>query len=278
MSSSDQIRDPILELLGAYALGALDFEERAAVHAHLATGCTECTVALAESHWLVSQLAYLAPDSLPSDMLREGLMQTVRAEAAATKSQASVSSISKSTVPLWIWAAAAAALLFALYNAHETRSLQEKIHQMNVTLSQQSQLQQESAQQLAIARREAAILVDPKALKIAMPAATPDEQKVLPVLQATWSPGLGLVVSGHNLPLPSASRTLQLWLIPKAPGAKPVPSLTLRPNTSGTFELLVASPPDSPNTTKALAITEEPEGGSSQPTTTPIWVGAVTGK
>jgi len=278
VSSSDQIRDPILELLGAYALGALDFEERAAVHAHLATGCTECTVALAESHWLVSQLAYLAPDSLPSDMLREGLMQTVRAEAAATKSQASVSSISKSTVPLWIWAAAAAALLFALYNAHETRSLQEKIHQMNVTLSQQFQLQQASAQQLVIARREAAILIDPKSLKIAMPAAKPGAKNDLPVLQATWSPNLGLVVSGHNLPVPSVTRTLQLWLIPKTPGGKPVPSLTLRPDANGSFELLVASPPDLPNATKALAITEEPQGGSSQPTTTPIWVGAVAGK
>jgi anti-sigma-K factor RskA len=274
VSSSDQIRDPILQLVEAYALGALDPEEHAKVAAHLATGCAECTKSLAESHRLVSQLAYLAPESAPSDMLRARLMQTVRAEAAAPKSQTSVSSISKSTVPLWIWGAAAAALLLALYNAHETRSLQEKMHQMNVTLSQQAQLQQESAQQLAIARREAAILIDPKSLKIAMPAAKND----LPALQATWSLNLGLVISGHNLPAPSANRTLQLWLIPKSSGGKPVPSLTLRPDASGSFELLVASPPDSPNATKALAITEEPQGGSSQPTTTPIWVGAVAGK
>ena len=278
MSSSDQIRDPIRELIEAYALGSLDPQERAAVDAHLATGCAECTKALAESHWLVSQLAYLTPESAPSDMLRARLMQTVRAEAAAPKSQTSASSTPKSTVPLWIWSAAAAALLFALYNAHEMRSLQEKIHQMNVTLSQQFQLQQASAQQLVIARREAAILIDPKSLKIAMPAAKPGAKNDLPVLQATWSPNLGLVVSGHNLPVPSVTRTLQLWLIPKTPGGKPVPSLTLRPDANGSFELLVASPPDLPNATKALAITEEPQGGSSQPTTTPIWVGAVAGK
>jgi anti-sigma-K factor RskA len=69
-----------------------------------------------------------------------------------------------------------------------------------------------------------------------------------------------------------------LWLIPKAPGAKPEPSLTVRPDADGKFELLVANPPDSSGGTKALAITEEPEGGSPQPTTTPIWVGAVAGK
>jgi anti-sigma-K factor RskA len=28
--------------------------------------------------------------------------------------------------------------------------------------------------------------------------------------------------------------------------------------------------------TKALAVTEEPAGGSPQPTTTPKWVGAIT--
>ena len=54
--------------------------------------------------------------------------------------------------------------------------------------------------------------------------------------------------------------------------------MTLRPDADGTFDLLVANPPDSPSGTKSLAITEEPAGGSPQPTSTPIWVGAVAGK
>jgi hypothetical protein len=37
----------------------------------------------------------------------------------------------------------------------------------------------------------------------------------------------------------------------------------------------VAHPPD-PSSVKALAITEEPEGGSPQPTSPPRWVGAMT--
>jgi len=81
-----------------------------------------------------------------------------------------------------------------------------------------------------------------------------------------------------NLPAPASKRTLQLWLMPNTPGAKPMPSLTLRPDWSGKFDLLVANPPESPDGTKGLAITEEPEGGSPQPTTTPIWVGTVSGK
>ena len=275
MNSTDQFRDPFRELIEAYALGSLDPEERAAVAAHLSGGCVECNKALSESRWLVSQLAYLAPEATPSDMLRGRLMQTVRAEVPAHKAPSSSSPAGrKSAIPLWMWGAVAALLLFALYNAYEARSLQMRIHEIQDSLTLQIELQRESMQQLALARREAVILLDPTSVKIAMPAGN----KALPVLEATWHSALGIVVSGQKLPVPSGKRTLQLWLIPKAPGAKPVPSLTLRPDTDGKFDLLVADPPDSQSGTKALAITEEPDGGSAQPTTAPIWVGAVPAK
>jgi hypothetical protein len=67
-----------------------------------------------------------------------------------------------------------------------------------------------------------------------------------------------------------------LWLIPKAPGDKPIPSLTVRPDADGKFALLVLNPPELMAATKALAITEEPAPGSSQPKTTPRWVGGVS--
>jgi anti-sigma-K factor RskA len=67
-----------------------------------------------------------------------------------------------------------------------------------------------------------------------------------------------------------------LWLIPKAPGSKPMPSMTMRPDADGKLMLLVANPPEVLAETKALAITEEPEGGSAQPTMTPAWVGGLS--
>ncbi|HXM90527.1 MAG TPA: hypothetical protein VN974_03210, partial [Candidatus Dormibacteraeota bacterium] len=70
----------------AYALGALDPPERAAFEAHLATGCAECAKAVAEARWLVSQLAYLAPEAATSDLLKGRLMQTVRSEAKSKSS------------------------------------------------------------------------------------------------------------------------------------------------------------------------------------------------
>jgi anti-sigma-K factor RskA len=254
----------------AYALGALDREERAAVEAHLETGCAECAKALEEARWLVSQLAYLAPDAQPSDMLRGRLLKSVRAEAAEQNTSASASS-ARGGIPAWMWAAVAAAVLFALYNVWNTERERAIIGDLQKQIAEQVQRQQQEQKELARAHREAVILTDPRSVKIAMPAG----QKDLPPLQATWHAALGIVVSGQNLTAPAGTRTLQLWLIPKAAGGKPIPSLTLRPDAEGKFDLLVAEPPGAMTATKALAITEEPEGGSAAPTTTPIWVGAI---
>lgn len=265
--------DPFREQLEAYALGALDREERAAMEAHLATGCAECTKGLEESRWLVSQLAYLAPEAKPSDTLRGRLLQTVREEAEDQKSGASPSH-AKGGIPAWMWGAVAAAVLFALYNFWNTEKERSIIVDLQKQISEQVQRQQQEQQELVRAHREAVILTDPRSVKIAMSAG----QKDLPTLQATWHAALGIVVTGQKLPVPSSTRTLQLWLIPKVAGAKPIPSLTLRPDADGKFDLLVAQPPEAMEATKALAITEEPEGGSAAPTTTPMWIGAVGGK
>ncbi|HXM16550.1 MAG TPA: zf-HC2 domain-containing protein, partial [Candidatus Eremiobacteraceae bacterium] len=79
MSEHDQFR----ELIEAYALGALDANERAALEAHLATGCPECAKALEEARLVVTQLAYLAPPAEPSEMLRARVFRSVRADAAS---------------------------------------------------------------------------------------------------------------------------------------------------------------------------------------------------
>ena len=95
-------------------------------------------------------------------------------------------------------------------------------------------------------------------------------------LVAMWHAKYGIVLAGQKVPMPSGNRVLQLWLIPKAPGGKPMPSMTVRPDANGNFVILVANPPAAGSDTKALAITEEPAGGSAAPTTTPKWVGAMS--
>jgi hypothetical protein len=71
-----------------------------------------------------------------------------------------------------MWAAVAAAMLFAFYNAYETSSLQRTIREMQDSLRAQAKLQKEAAQRLAFAQREGIILKDPKSVKIRCVPAT----------------------------------------------------------------------------------------------------------
>jgi anti-sigma-K factor RskA len=264
VTNCDQFR----EMFESYALGALDAPERGALETHLATGCTDCSKALEEARWLVSQLAYLAPEAAPSDMLKGRLMQTVRADA-----QSSIRSTGpKGSIPFWMWAGVAALFLATVYSAWNAQRLQREIQRADQIAAAILQHRHELENQLEDAKREAAILVDPASVKIAL--ASQDRQT--PALEATWHSQLGIVLSGQKISAPSGNRVLQLWLIPKVPGAKPIPSLTLRPDADGKFVLLVSNPPELMAETKALAITEEPAGGSPAPTTTPRWVGGVS--
>jgi anti-sigma-K factor RskA len=259
--------DQFREMFEAYALGALDAAECVVLESHIAAGCADCAKAVEESRWLVSQLAYLAPEATPSDMIRGRLMQTVRAEAQS----ANRSTPAKGTIPSWVWVGVAALFLSTVYSAWNAQRLEREIQRADQIAAAILQHRHELENQLEDAKREAAILVDPASVKIRLVA--PDRQS--PALEATWHPRLGIVLSGQKIPVPSGAHVLQLWLIPKSPGVKPIPSLTLRPDADGKLVLLVSNPPELMAETKALAITEEPAGGSTAPTTTPRWVGGV---
>ncbi len=177
----------------------------------------------------------------------------------------------KDTIPLWTWAGVAALFIATVYSAWNAQRLQREIQHANQVAEIILQHRHELEVQLEEAKHEAAILVDPASVKIAL--ASPDPQ--VPALEAKWHLELGIVLSGQTIPAPPANRVLQLWLIPKAPGGKPIPSLTIRPGVDGKFVMLVSNPPELPAETKALAITEEPAGGSPAPTTPPRWIGGI---
>jgi hypothetical protein len=269
VNSHEQFR----ELLECYAIGSLDAPERAALEAHLAGGCADCVKALEEARWVVSQLAYLAPNAEPSDLLKGRLLQTVRAEVASGETRQS--RIRQTAVPWWLWAGVAALLLFSVYSAWHERRLRSEIASLQQQTEAQRSERQKLEKELTAAKtqaHEAMIWSDPKSKKIMLPPKDPS----MPQLEAMWHPELGLCVRGWNVPSPGDKRVLQLWLIPKKQGGKPMPLVTFWPDASGTFSAMVENPPDAMSETQALAITEEPIGGSSQPTSAPMWLGGVS--
>jgi hypothetical protein len=178
----------------------------------------------------------------------------------------------KSVVPLWFWAGVAVLFGFTVLEAWDGLILREEMRTVSEHATAEMQKRQELQQEMALLQREQKILTDPASVKIPLPGQNPE----LPKMEATWHSALGIIVSGQKVMPLGKGRVLQLWLIPKTPGGKPVPSLAVRPEADGSFFLMVANPPGTMGDTKALAITEEPAGGSAQPTTAPKWVGGLS--
>ena len=103
---------------------------------------------------------------------------------------------------------------------------------MVAELKEQKQLEDE----LTVAKHEAWILTDPTSKKIEiMPS-----DKSMPKVEAMWHPKMGIYVTAQQMPMPKNNKVLQLWLIPKTPGGKPMPSHVFWPDADGKIGEMVA--------------------------------------
>jgi anti-sigma-K factor RskA len=281
MASCEQLA----ELYEAYALGALEGAELAAVEEHLARQCPTCAPGVAQARTLVANLSYLAPPAEPPADLRRKLLAAIAAEpagnvagaAAAARTVRGVDSVAKGRaraperawIPAWAWVAAAALVLFAGYTTFQMRQFSREV----AVLERQGAQEQQRSRALD-SERERYL----QALNIIGAAATRRLQlkpgkTAMPPVSAYWNPGMGLVLAADKMPEMPPGRTLQLWVVPQQ-GA-PISVGIFRPNAAGQV-LMVMPPGNAMLMAKALAISDEPAGGSPQPTSTPEWVGPVS--
>ncbi len=235
----DQAHEDLRELLGAYALGALEPGERAALERHLA-GCPSCRAELGELRRAVVALPLIVEEREPSLALR------ARLEAAARRDLADAAHRGQPDAPAappaeirpfpavpasrrWLglgWAAAAVLLVVSagllLWNL---------------------QLRQSAG--------------PGRGVTVALQAATAAAGANGAV---TYLPDRGVVLLAvHDLPPLAPQHVYQVWLIDAA--GKPVPA--------GTFDRSTATHAVAadPRTDRAIAITAEPGPlGSPQPT------------
>jgi hypothetical protein len=81
------------------------------------------------------------------------------------------------------------------------------------------------------------------------------------------SPGKGVVFIGDRLPSIDSSKTFELWIIPAK--GNPIPAGTFQSQPDSTAVYVRPGPVENAS---AIAVTVEPAGGSTQPTTTPFIV------
>lgn len=241
------------ELAAAYSLGALDPEETRAFEAALA-GSPELQREVAEYREVGALLAHGAP--APGAGLPAALRARVMAQAAAGK----VAPLAPRTPPA-VWLALAASLVGLVATSALWFSTHGELTRRDRDLAALRDSLAAREQLLAFREAEINAILDPNVTLTLMGEA--DSPK--PTVQLFWNRKTNrMLVHAFQLTPATGRRAYQLWFIPKV-GA-PIPSITFNTEPSGHGLVPEVKVPAGMELA-AAAITEEPEGGSPQPTT-----------
>jgi anti-sigma-K factor RskA len=294
------------EALEALALDALDASEREAVMAHVAT-CAECQSELAALEHTASSLAYAAaPLAMPPaqrDRIRARLLARAAADRASGDPLASIAPSLRvehgSSAPVIppvadaprragvtpirpiaparrqfgaaAWMAMAAGLIAIvgiggfLKASRERDALREVLA---ATRSQQgTQLAALDSLRASLALRDRMIsnLIGPQVAVMTLASTDPKA----PTGRMFWDQQHDKwTFVAHRVPMPKSGRTYQMWLV--TPTAK-VNAGTFMPTPDGEV-MMQATYALAKDSLAAVAVTDEPMGGSPQPTTAPFLV------
>jgi len=227
------------EHAAAYALGSLDPGERAEFEQHLET-CASCRAEVQSFHEVTGLLAQSVTPAAPPPALRQRVLRTARRVRP---------------IP-WLAAAAVVVALLGAYGYWRAESQKRAFQTALAT----AQAQLDSTQQVVAALLDSSVAITDL-------AATGKA----PTMRLYWNRARNIiVVTAFDLPPAPAGRTYQLWAIEK--GRAPVSVGTFNPPPNGRAVITLPMPagvkPD------LSAVTDEPAGGSPQPTQQPFLVGS----
>lgn len=244
------------EMAAAYVLGTLDAEERQAFETRLAQDVTlQHEVASFEE--TMAAVAGEMQDAPPPSHLRERVLAEARA-ARPIRTRTGTGA-RRGLAGSWIpWMLAAAGLAATTVATLAYRAATDREADLTATLA---------ASQEALAERDSllATFLGP-GIRTASLAATGEA----PSMRLYWNPDAGrLVMAAFNLPPAGANRVYQLWGIQQ--GLDPVSLGTFQTGADG--RALIAQTVPAGFDFDLSAVTEEPAGGSPQPTSTPFLAG-----
>jgi hypothetical protein len=240
--------DDFREEFEFYALGLLDPAEKSEIDDHLRPGCATCESALRNALAVNAIVMSFAPDVVPPARLKRRVLASVGVQPMS-----------------WSWLAALAAscmLMVALWFSVQERSRSAELAQARRTLMETSAQRDRLMQALSF-------LDDPSTVPVSFGKGQP----IPPHGNVFVHSKLGVLLIAANLPTAQSGKIYEMWIIPK--GGAPRPA-GLFQSQGGTAMHILSGPLDV-GTLGAVAVTLEPEAGSSAPTSTPIIVAPVAG-
>jgi hypothetical protein len=287
------------EALEALALDALDASEREAVMAHVA-GCAECQGELAALESTANELALATPPRPMPTAQRDRVRARLLARAVADRSPegAFADPLDAETLPWGVepapttrpsdvvalrptrrgmgaatWMAMAAGLVAILGVSAFLRASRER----DALRASLEVAQAERGARLAALDSLRTTLEDKDRMIANLTGAQvavmtlASQSPTSPTGRMFWDQAHNAwTFVAHRVPMPQSGRTYQLWLV--TPTAK-INAGTFMPKPDGEVMMRAtyAMPKDS---LAAVAVTDEPMGGSPQPTTAPMMVAA----
>ena len=231
-----------------YALGVLESPERREIKAHLARGCKACESSLREAIALNSLVLASTPQTAPPARLKRRVLASFGFERAG-----------------WGWLGAFAAVLLlmvALWLSVQERRRANELAEARRQAIQISAERDRLTQALGIVNQ-------PETRRASFGAG----QTGQPRGNIFVNPRLGVLLIASDLPALPAGRMYEMWIIQEKNSA-PRPAGLFQPAAEGGAMHLLTGAVDS---MYAVAVSIEPDSGSSAPTTKPVIVAAVPG-
>ena len=283
----ERVTEQIRETASLYALGALSQSEARAFEDHLNRGCPVCASQLRRFESVVSGIGFAAPEVQPPAELREVLFSRLEQEVCAKQHEPELvhappplssllqtpPSRARSYVP-WVIALAlvAAVALSAYYHRQaEDALVQERtamaaawkdVQQTRASLKQE-EIKAQKLEEMNAALRSPEVRV----IFLAGQANAPGAAAVV-----FWNMQNGRCVLNAFLPAAPAGRVYQLWFVTPTQ-KRSVGLIETDPDGRGFATFAVSGDVAIPN---SVAITLEPEGGSTQPTMPVIASGKIS--
>jgi anti-sigma-K factor RskA len=282
--TSNPTPHPWLEHAAPYALGALDESDRVSFEAHLES-CDVCAAEVRELRDVTGVIAGGITQLTPPPALRERILSNARAvrpiSAASQSAARDASSVAMSQPPaasparapearpsryvfrtVLPWLAAAAAIVFAVVLGQRYRGERDARVAAEQALANARLTMDSTGAALASRDSLIASLVAPDVQAVSVSGTGPS-----PSARYFLDRKAGrIVIAASSLPPAASGRTYQLWGIET--GRPPVGLGTFNTDANGRAIVTLSVPPGL--RVAVTAVTEEPTGGSPQPTTTPF--------